>query len=105
MKKFTQVKKEIKKLPKSKQEIANNLLDKAMFMDRELEKLQEILTEKGWTEEYHNGATQSGLKKSSEGDVYNTMIKNYTAVMKALADILPENGEESDELIDFLKGR
>lgn len=101
---FKAVKSEIAKLNPSKQELAMNLLDKAEFMASELAKLQEIIKVKGWTEPYKNGANQHGLKKSSEGDIYNTLIKNYISTMKQLNDILPAQDEAHDALIDFLGG-
>lgn len=99
---FTKVKKKIKELTPEKQELAGRLLDKAIFMDGELVKLQAAIEEKGWTEEYQNGATQKGIKKSTEGDTYNTMIKNYNAVIGALYKMLPEENGTGDELEEFL---
>ena len=95
----------INTLPKAKKSVALGLLDKALFMDEELGKLQKVLKEKGWVEEYQNGANQCGLKKSSEADVYNGMIKNYNSTLKQIADLFPaENKSESgDPLMSFLK--
>jgi hypothetical protein len=92
-------------LPDAKKSIANGLLDKAVFMDDELTKLQKILKEKGWVEKYQNGATQSGLKKSSEADVYNAMIKNYNSTLKQISDLFPADGAagESDPLLAFIR--
>lgn len=104
VKEFKDVSKIVRKLSPAKKELAMKLLSKAMFMEVELEKLQDILKEKGWTEEYQNGANQYGIKKSTEGDVYNTMIKNYTAVIAKLNDLVKEDAQQtSDELMDFLK--
>lgn len=101
---FTKVKTEIKNLPDASKQLAMNLLDKAIFMEQELLKLQKNLKEKGWTEEYKNGANQFGLKKSSEGEVYIALVKNYSTVMKQLQDILGKRaGETTDELMTFLK--
>ena len=99
------IKKLINTLPDAKKSLAMGLLDKAVFMDEELGKLQDILKEKGWVEEYQNGANQCGLKKSSEADVYNGMIKNYNSTLKQIADLFPaENKAESgDPLMSFLK--
>ena len=99
------IKKLINTLPDAKKSLAMGLLDKAEFMDEELGKLQNILKEKGWVETYQNGATQTGLKKSSEADVYNGMIKNYNSTLKQIADLFPaENKAESgDPLMSFLK--
>lgn len=91
---FKQTKKNIERLTGSKRERALALMDKVLFMEDELGKLQEILQKKGWTEEYQNGANQYGIKKSSEADVYNALIKNYTSALKQLEELLPaETGE------------
>ena len=95
----------IETLPDAKKSIANGLLDKAVFMDGELFKLQKILKDKGWVEEYQNGANQCGLKKSSEADVYNAMIKNYNSTLKQIADLFPETmtAETKDPLLAYIR--
>lgn len=92
-------------LPEAKKSIATGLLDKAVFMDSELLKLQKILKSKGWVEEYQNGANQSGMKKSSEADVYNAMIKNYNATLKQISDLFPEDSgsETKDPLLAYIR--
>jgi hypothetical protein len=100
---FSKTKKQIEQLPPQKKERAVRLLSKIVFMDAELEKLQKILQEKGWAEKYQNGANQYGLKKSTEGDIYNTLIKNYITAMKNLNDMLPEDSEELDDLDKFMQ--
>lgn len=99
------IKELINTLPKAKKSLGMALLDKAAFMDEELRKLQAILKEKGWVEEYQNGANQCGLKKSSEADVYNGMIKNYNSTLKQIADLFPAESktESGDPLMSFLK--
>lgn len=101
---FSNISKAIKDLPPTKKELAQRLLSKAKFMEAELEKLQAIIETKGWTESYQNGANQYGIKKSSEGDVYNTLIKNYTTVIGKLNDLIKEEAQQStDDLMEFLK--
>lgn len=95
---FTENKKIIKSLPKNKREIAEKLLEKIEFMETELGNLQAILKEKGWTEEYQNGPNQYGIKKSAEAEVYNNLIKNYNATIKALIDIVPDAFDPSNEI-------
>lgn len=93
MKEFSKIKEAISGLPDSKKEAAEKLLSKAIFMDAELEKLQTILLEKGWVEQYKNGENQFGLKKSSEGEVYNTLIKSYNSTMKQIIDMISSTSE------------
>lgn len=102
MKKFKAIEEKIRELPESKMVLGLSLLSKIEFMDEELDKLQKRLKKDGWVEEYQNGANQKGVKKSSYGDAYNTMIKNYNTTVKALNDILPDESGEVDELLDFI---
>lgn len=105
--------KELKKLEKifkdiepSKQQTVEKLIENAAFMAESLAELQEIIREKGFVEEYHNGANQSGVKKCSEVEIYNTMIKNYSSIIKQLVDLLPNGaGSGGDELLDFISGK
>ena len=102
--------KELKKLEKifkdiepEKAQTVEKLISNAAFMAESLDELQEKIREKGFTEEYQNGANQYGVKKCSEVEIYNTMIKNYSSVIKQLVDLLP-NGTAGggDELLDFI---
>ena len=104
MKDFKKIEADLKLLPPSKQELAQKLLSKAVFMDAELENLQKILKEKGWVEQYKNG--EYGLKKASEGEVYNTLIKSYNATMRQIADLLETvaNQNADDDVMAYLKG-
>ncbi|MGO5053576.1 hypothetical protein ACTQ6A_13910 [Lachnospiraceae bacterium LCP25S3_G4] len=98
-------KKIFKNIDEDKRAVVDRLIENAAFMSEELKKLQEYISEHGCTEEYMNGANQFGKKKSSEVDVYNTMIKNYTSVIKQLLDLLPDGQRGSDELMDFISGK
>ena len=87
-----------------------SLVDEAAFMAASLYELRKIIDEKGYTEEYQNGANQRGVKKCSEVETYNTMIKNYSAIVKQLTDLLPKEQAKSvqstgDGLEDFVNGR
>lgn len=69
----------------------DSLIDEAAFMSASLFQLRMIINEKGYIETYQNGANQFGNKKSSEIEIYNTMIKNYMSVIKQLTDLLPKS--------------
>lgn len=105
--------KELKKLKKifkdiepGKRQTVEKLISNAAFMAESLDDLQEIIREKGFVEEYQNGANQYGVKKCSEVEIYNTMIKNYSSIIKQLVDLLPSEAKSSgDELLDFISGR
>ena len=68
--------------------IAVPLSQNAAFMKATLEDLQEIINEEGLIDEYQNGSNQNGMKQSAALQGYNAMMKNYTAVTKALGNIL-----------------
>ncbi len=99
---FTKTKKDISQLTGSKRERAEKLVNKLDFMETQLRNLQKSIKENGWIETYQNGANQSGVKKSSEGEVYNTLIKNYTNALKQLEQLLDGVSGE-DELEQFLR--
>ena len=101
-KELNKLKKIFKDIAPDKQQTVEKLISNAAFMAESLDKLQEIIGEKGFVEEYQNGANQSGVKKCSEVDIYNTMIKNYSSVIKQLLDLLPDGSTGGDELLDFL---
>lgn len=99
---FAKTKKAVSAMPDgAHKELLTNLIRKAEFMHSELIKLQEIIKEKGWVEEYQNGEHQRGQKKSSEGDTYNQLIKNYAMLMRHITDNLPDEKNDEDELTKF----
>lgn len=88
-----------------KQSMCLQLITNAVFMEEQLTKLQAEIRENGVVSEYKNGENQWGTRKSPEVDVYNSMIKNYTSVIKQINDILPDAPPRDDELTAFLKGK
>ena len=105
-KELAKLKKIFKDIEPQKQKTVEKLISNAAFMAESLDELQDIIREKGFTEEYQNGANQYGMKKCSEVEIYNTMIKNYTSVVKQLVDLLPDGGASGgDELLDFISGK
>ena len=105
-KELAKLKKIFKDIEPQKQKTVEKLIANAAFMAESLDELQEIIREKGFTEEYQNGANQNGVKKCSEVEIYNTMIKNYTSVVKQLVDLLPDGAASGgDELLDFISGK
>ncbi len=80
------------------------LVSQAAFMSVTLANLADYISKNGCTEEYQNGENQWGKKKSSEVDVYNTMVKNYASVIKQLTELLPKAGiNEGDDGFDAHK--
>ena len=106
-----EVKKEINKLTKifkkidqNTYNIVKNLIDEAAFMSVTLKENREYIEENGVKEFYMNGKGQYGYKESVESKNYNTMIKNYSSVIKQLVDFLPKEEKKNagEDLLKFL---
>lgn len=97
------------KLESKTKKSVSSLVDEAAFMAASLYELRQIINEKGYTEDYQNGANQFGTKKCSEVEIYINLSKNYMSIMKQLTDLLPKastvKAEESDGFDDFLGER
>lgn len=98
------------RLDKKTKKAVDSLIDEAAFMAASLYELRQIIDQKGYTEEYQNGANQKGVKKCSEVEIYNTMIKNYMSTVKQLTDLLPKEQDKvklemGDDFMDFVRGR
>jgi hypothetical protein len=87
--------------------IISSLINNAAFMAVTLDELQETMNENGVVSEYQNGENQWGTKKSPEVEIYNTMIKNHSAIMKQLTDLLPKTPPttKDDGFGSFVKER
>ena len=94
-----------KNLPAEKQKLAEGLKSQAAFMVATLAELQEIMNRDGPVELFEQGS-QRLLREHPAAKTYNTMVRNYTAVCKALFDLLPdeERKDAADELMEFVKG-
>ena len=90
--------------PDNAKDIALKLIENALFMEEQLAILQKDIRENGVAMPYKNGENQFGMKRSPAMESHTSMIKNYTTVMRQLADLLPLEGVKSDELMDFLGG-
>ena len=84
-----------KNLPKTKQTLVKPLIQNAAFMAVTLRELQEAINENGCVEEYQHGKNQSGKKATTEAQTYNSMIKNYTAIIDKLDKLLPPEKAKS----------
>jgi hypothetical protein len=90
------IRKEIKRLKTifadlepNKLQTVDTLIDRAAYITVSLQELEQQLNAFGWVEEYRNGQNQSGLKKSAAAEVYNSLTKNLTTIMKQLVDLVP----------------
>ena len=106
-KEIARLKKLFSKIEKEKRDSVSSLIENIAFMTVSLEELRDIINAKGYTEEYQNGANQKGVKKCSEVEIYNVMIKNYISAFKQLNDLLPreEKVEVDDGFEAFINSR
>ncbi|MGE4417565.1 MAG: hypothetical protein AB7D26_10040, partial [Marinobacterium sp.] len=94
-----------KAIPEDKRQIVEGLKKQAAFMYATLIELQEVIDSQGVIELFAQGKQQF-TREHPATKVYNSMIRNYVAVIKQLLDLLP--GEEAkktaeDELMAFIK--
>ena len=100
----TRTKKILGGLDKDLVKLLEPLVKNASFMAITLEDLAETIAAEGCVSEYKNGENQYGTKKSPEVEVYNAMIKNYSAVIRQLFDLTPEGaGDKDSALVAFLQ--
>lgn len=90
-------------LDENRRNTAASLIENAAFMAVTLADLRKTITEEGVVSKYQNGENQWGTKKSPEVEVYNTMVKNYTTIIKTLCDMLPEESSEANALLSWQK--
>ena len=76
-------------------------MDNAAFMAVTLRIYGILSTKTGASPSTRTAKNQYGTKKSPEVEVYNTMIKNYTTVIKTLCDLLPESNGEMNALTEW----
>lgn len=84
-----------RELPENKLKLLAPLIQNAAFMKVTLEELQETINAEGATDEYCNGANQFGRKQSANIQAYNSLIKNYNAVIDRLEKLLPAELKKS----------
>lgn len=94
----TRLKGIFKDLDENKRKLVTPLIEKAAFMGVELDELQEIIEQDGWTSEYKNGENQYGTKKSPEAETYIALSKNYAAVIKQLTELVPAAKRKTSRL-------
>lgn len=76
-------------LPEEKLKVAADLIEQAAFMAITLEDLAEIISKEGVTEQYTNGANQSGRKISSNAKMYSALIGKYASITTKLLQLVP----------------
>lgn len=92
-----------KKAPEKHLSLARKLISRAAFLAVTIDDLEKDIAENGYEDEYQNGATQSGKKKSAAAELHVTYSKNLFTVMKQLNDMLVSSGalEGGDDFDSF----
>ena len=99
------LKKIFKNLDDNKKQSVDGLIKRAAFMRVSLEDFEEDLDCNGFTEKFAQGERQEPYdRKRPIADLYNTMNTSYQKIVKQLTDLLPEENDETDELLDFVGG-
>ena len=104
-KNFRKLNRIFKFLDKDRRLVAEKLCRKAAFMDVTLDEMQRQITAEGYIITATNGNGFEVRTDHPAMKTYNTMIKNYTAVIKQLAELLPEAPEAADDIISFMRSK
>ena len=91
-------------IDENQKDIVKSLVEEAAFMRVTLQNLRTAISVNGVVDTYQNGENQSGRKKSTEVDIYNTMIKNYNATVKQIIDVVskqPGRGDVNDGFEEY----
>ena len=76
-------------LSPKKQLLADGLIERAAFMRIECEDLEADLQLNGWTEPFSQGDQEPYDRARPQGQAYQTLNKNYQAIIKQLDGMLP----------------
>lgn len=82
-------------LPAGRLELVRKLIANAAFIGVKLDDLALNLHENGFSSTYKNGKRQSGTKATPEAQQYNSMIKNYSNILKQLDSMLPRKNDDN----------
>ncbi len=107
IKKYTPYIPTIKEIPdlvdENRRDLAQKLVNRAVFMEKTLKKLEKQVKEEGAVISCKNGNGFDTTMEHPAQKSYNTMIGKYNALMKTIIDMIPEKIGGDDELMDFIK--
>ena len=101
-KNLDELRKRINKEANENKAIALDLLEELTFMKETMTQLKETVKKQGATYIFTQGE-QSYLKENPAMKSYNTTITKYNATLKQLLSLLPEEQEQKDAFMDFVK--
>lgn len=91
---------DIRSLPtENKKKIGFALLEKAMFLERQLKNLQEDIDTNGVTIPMQQG-DYFITRANPSCNTYNSFLKQYIVIVKQINDMLPKQDGMSDDEID-----
>lgn len=76
-------------LSPEKMALAYPLIENMVFIEQQMETLQKIIADEGFTDEYQNGNNQFGKKQSANLQSYNALVKSYNMINSRLEGMLP----------------
>lgn len=92
-----------KSMKNDKGRIGLNLIDRAIFLESQLEKLQDVLMNEDIVVEMQQGSYSINRTNPALAS-YNTTIKNYQSIIKQITELLPHQEISiEDEFDDFNK--
>ena len=89
-KELTRLKKSMPELAPNQQVILKNLFQEAAFLSVILEESRMMVQRDGMIEQYQNGATQKGVKKSAAMEVYDKSLNSYMKIIDQINKAMPE---------------
>ncbi|ASE37986.1 hypothetical protein COR53_01705 [Staphylococcus pettenkoferi] len=95
------LKEQVNELSKYQKVIALDLLEELEFMKSAMYDLKETINKEGATYIFTQGE-QSYLRENPAMKSYNTTVSKYNATLKQLLSLLPDEENETDELVDFV---
>ena len=82
-------------LSSEKMALAYPLIENMVFIEQQMESLQQIIASEGFTDEYRNGNNQFGKKQSANLQSYNALVKSYNMINSRLEGMLPKQQNKS----------
>ena len=89
-------------LSEEKMSLALPLIENAVFIEFQLEKLQKIIEKDGFTDDYQNGNNQFGKKQSADVQSYNALVKSYNMINTRLEGMLPKAQKPKSKLGELM---
>lgn len=104
-KELAELKKSIGLIGENKRAFARKLYGRIEFMDETLNELEQKIKDDGPIVEGVNGNGFKVMQEHPAQKSYNVMVGKYNAMVKTIIDLIPENVEEGDDLMNFIRGK